>query len=67
MSFTDTRALVTGADSGIGQATAELLARAGADVAITYHSDADGIRETAAVSAASSAPSTSSWPMPDRP
>ena len=48
MSFTDTRALVTGADSGIGQATAELLARAGADVAITYHSDADGIRETAA-------------------
>ncbi|GJE12623.1 SDR family NAD(P)-dependent oxidoreductase [Methylobacterium longum] len=47
MSFTDTRALVTGADSGIGQATAELLARAGADVAITYHTDEAGIRETA--------------------
>ncbi len=38
--------LVTGADSGIGQATAELFAQQGADVAISYHTDADGIAET---------------------
>jgi glucose 1-dehydrogenase len=48
MTFTETRALITGADSGIGQATAELFAREGADVAITYHTDEAGIRETAA-------------------
>ena len=41
------RALITGADSGIGQATAELFAREGADVAITYNTDAEGARETA--------------------
>ena len=41
------RALVTGADSGIGQAVAELFAREGADVAITYHTDAEGAAETA--------------------
>lgn len=41
------RTLITGADSGIGQAAAELFAREGADVAITYHTDADGARETA--------------------
>uniref|UniRef100_UPI001177C4EE SDR family oxidoreductase n=1 Tax=Enterococcus faecalis TaxID=1351 RepID=UPI001177C4EE len=34
-------------DSGIGQATAELFAREGADVAITYNTDAEGARETA--------------------
>ena len=45
--FTDRCALITGADSGIGQATAELFARAGADVAITYNTDEAGIRETA--------------------
>jgi glucose 1-dehydrogenase len=48
MILTDKRALITGADSGIGQATAELFAREGADVAITYHTDEAGIRETAA-------------------
>jgi glucose 1-dehydrogenase len=39
-------AVVTGSDSGIGQATAEELARAGADVCVTYHSDEDGAMET---------------------
>ena len=40
-------AIVTGSDSGIGQATAVELARAGADVAVTFHSDRDGAEETA--------------------
>jgi glucose 1-dehydrogenase len=39
-------ALVTGSDSGIGQATAAELALAGADVCITYHTDRDGAAET---------------------
>ena len=39
-------AIITGADSGIGQATAELFAQQGADVAISYHTDEDGIAET---------------------
>ena len=38
--------VVTGADSGIGQATAEALAKAGADVAATYHTDEKGVAET---------------------
>ncbi|MEV4742096.1 SDR family oxidoreductase [Streptomyces sp. NPDC049555] len=41
-------AVVTGADSGIGRATAVRLARAGLDVGITYHRDLDGARGTAA-------------------
>ncbi|WP_375465368.1 SDR family NAD(P)-dependent oxidoreductase [uncultured Methylobacterium sp.] len=40
-------ALVTGGDSGIGAATAEALAREGADVALTYLHDADGAVATA--------------------
>ena len=39
-------AVITGADSGIGQATAEAFAKAGADVLITYHTDEDGAVET---------------------
>jgi glucose 1-dehydrogenase len=39
-------AIITGADSGIGQATAEAFARAGADVAIGFHSDEEGAAET---------------------
>ena len=39
-------AIVTGADSGIGQAIAELFARQGADVAIGDHTAQDGITET---------------------
>jgi len=41
------RAVVTGADSGIGRATAELLATEGFDVGITYHSDSEGAAGTA--------------------
>ncbi|WP_405401707.1 SDR family oxidoreductase [Paracoccus sp. Ld10] len=39
-------AIVTGADSGIGRATAIALAKAGHDLVITYHSDKDGAAET---------------------
>lgn len=39
-------AIITGADSGIGQATAELFAREGADLVVAYHTDEDGIAET---------------------
>lgn len=41
-------ALVTGASSGIGRAIALMLARAGADMAITYQANAEGAHETAA-------------------
>lgn len=40
-------ALVTGADSGIGRATALTFAREGADVAVHYHEDQRGAEQTA--------------------
>lgn len=46
--LTDPRtAIVTGSDSGIGRAAAILLARAGMDVGVTWHSDDEGAEETA--------------------
>jgi len=41
-------ALVTGASRGIGRAIAVAAARAGADVALTYRSNASGARDTEA-------------------
>jgi len=40
-------ALVTGGSRGIGRATAVLMARAGADVALSYHTRADAAETTA--------------------
>ncbi|MCA1570327.1 MAG: glucose 1-dehydrogenase [Chloroflexi bacterium] len=45
--LTDRVALITGSDSGIGQATAIEFAREGADVVVTYFEDDTGARETA--------------------
>lgn len=45
--FTPRRAIVTGSDSGIGQATALALADAGLDVGITWHTDEEGAKRTA--------------------
>ena len=39
-------AIITGADSGIGKATAELLATEGFDVGITFHTDEQGAEDT---------------------
>ncbi len=39
-------AIVTGSDSGIGQAIATLFAEEGADVGVTYHSDEEGAQKT---------------------
>lgn len=52
-------AVVTSADSGIGKATAELLATEGFDVGITFHTDEAGAEDTRgrSRSVASAAPS----------
>ena len=41
-------AIVTGADSGMGKASAELLATEGFDVGITFHTDESGAQDTKA-------------------
>lgn len=46
MRLKDRVAIVTGADSGIGQAIAEAFAREGADIAILLHRDRSGAEET---------------------
>ena len=43
--LTDQTALVTGASSGIGAATAEVLAERGARVALGYHRNKKGAEE----------------------
>ncbi|WP_441232055.1 SDR family NAD(P)-dependent oxidoreductase [Tardiphaga sp. 215_C5_N2_1] len=48
ISFDGRVALVTGASRGIGRATALALAEAGADVALSYHRDEKGARDTVA-------------------
>jgi NAD(P)-dependent dehydrogenase (short-subunit alcohol dehydrogenase family) len=40
-------AIITGADSGIGRATAVELAARGMDIGFTWHSDEDGAKQTA--------------------
>ncbi|HEV7956099.1 MAG TPA: SDR family oxidoreductase [Marisediminicola sp.] len=45
--FDPRRAVVTGADSGIGRAIAAALAEAGMDVGITWHTDESGAEGTA--------------------
>jgi NAD(P)-dependent dehydrogenase (short-subunit alcohol dehydrogenase family) len=40
-------AIVTGSDSGIGRATAQLLATEGFDVGLTFHTDEEGVQATA--------------------
>jgi glucose 1-dehydrogenase len=45
--LTDRVALITGSDSGIGQATAIEFAKEGADVVVTYYEDESGAKETA--------------------
>ena len=60
--LTDRVALITGSDSGIGQATAIEFAKEGADVVVTYFEDEAGARETAkGVESAGRPRSCDSW------
>lgn len=47
MQLADKKALVTGSSKGIGRGIADTLAKAGCDVAVHYHGDRDGARDTA--------------------
>lgn len=49
MKLLDKTAFITGADSGIGQAIAIAFATEGAKVAIGYHSDREGAKETESI------------------
>lgn len=48
MDFTPRSAIVTAGDSGIGRAVAVALAQAGLDIALTWHEDEQGAKDTAA-------------------
>ncbi len=48
MDFTPRSAIVTAGDSGIGRAVAVALAEAGLDIALTWHEDEQGAKDTAA-------------------
>ncbi|MCH9628202.1 MAG: putative oxidoreductase YohF [Chlamydiales bacterium] len=48
MKLLNKKALITGANRSIGRAIAVAFARQGADVALSYHSDADGAHDTVA-------------------
>ena len=52
MKLNGKKAIITGADSGIGQATADLFAQAGADVVVSFHTDERGAAETRVCQAA---------------
>ncbi|NKT83143.1 hypothetical protein GS836_06290 [Rhodococcus hoagii] len=55
----DRLAIVTGADSGMGRATAQLLASDGYDVGITFHTDEAGLRTPAPPSSSADDAATS--------
>ena len=66
IAFLPVTAIVTGSDSGIGRATAVELARSGLHIGITWHTDQQGGRKTAAGGslASDSRPWCGSWTRP---